>query len=138
MKRFIFATIVVLCSLTGNAQLCSNAQTTVEKPPFTPALFTPVPIGSTGTGVAYLKSAPAMTLPPIMIVAYVYMVGADGKVAEVGISGELFHVPSDWNGTFYGDEKNPVKYPLAIPVIMKMNGLKTADGKLIGQPEIFF
>ncbi len=149
MKKIIFATIVVLFALTSSAQSmckgCSVASTT-QSASFTPTIFQPVPIGSYAQGVAYLKSAPRMSLPPIMITAYIYMQGTDGKIVEMAISGNLFNVPSDWNGTYYGTQNAPAQYPMPIAVLVKMNPHTTPDGKVIldangqptGRPEITF
>jgi hypothetical protein len=150
MKKIILATIVVLFALTSSAQSmckgCSVASTT-QSASFNPTIFQPVPIGSYARQTAYLKSAPRMSLPPIMITAYIYMQGTDGKVVEMAISGNLVNVPSDWNGTYYGTKDGPpVQYPLPIPILVKMNPHTTPDGRAIldangqptGRPEITF
>lgn len=150
MKNVIFALALAMFTMTANAQLCSNCpngQATPQSQPsvFTPAIFTPVPVGSYGEGTAYLKMVPVNHTR--FLTAYVYMIDATGKIVEIPIAMDMsMNPPSYWPGRFehnyVQDKQSPNTYwyrtpePVSFRIEIKpagsdMNGqaILGADGK---------
>jgi hypothetical protein len=145
MKKILFF-LSMLFSTTVFAQPCNTcpvqgqtAPAAIDPMAFNPGIFTPVTVGTYSTGNAYIKEAPALTLMPIMMTAYVQMLDASGRLWEIPISGEL-KAPADWNGTFWTNRANnePMKYPKVVPMTIDMTGVFTTNGRVIldqsGQP----
>ncbi len=136
-------TIVLLLSFfisfsytSAQCRTCPGAnQTSVQQ--FTPTPIDPCPIGSYRTGVAYLEkpSDAVMNAFKPMITATIYLRKSDGTLYQMQVSGEIVHIPSNWNRTFYGTPENPVKYPLAIPVTIQVTQAVNEKGQPLQLPD---
>lgn len=142
MKKLFFLVLVTIFVTNTDAQLCSNCQTEkkvgAQSPAFIPAIFTPVPIGSSGEGTAYLKMVPVGYQRYLL--AYIYMLDANGKIIEIPISMDMMtYKPGNWSGRFHHnytlDKTNPdaAWYNTPEPVRFRIE-VMPAGSNIGGQP----
>lgn len=119
-----------------NAQ-CATCPQGKQSAQFTPTLLKPAPIGGYTKGVAYIQSQNDVVMSAFrpMITATVYLLKADGTIYPMQVSGEIIHVPSNWNRTFYGTSENPVKYPLAVPITIQVSQMYNEKGQPLQLPD---
>lgn len=132
MKKLILFAVIVFCtSFSVKAQLevvraNPAMDTRLEIVPANPGIFEPAPIGGYSTGWAYISKPPVLSPFRVTIDASVFLLGVDGRLYEKPVTGEMVHIPSDWNGTFYG-----VTYPLRIPVTIEVWALTNKAGQML-------
>jgi hypothetical protein len=106
MKKIILA-LVILINISAYAQSgpCSNCnqqkQQVPAQPVFMPTIFTPAPIGGVSHGIAYLYDVPVNS--STHLVAYIFMVGEDGQLVKMAVSGDIYPRPAYWPGEFFHD-----------------------------------
>ncbi len=131
MKKIFFLSVIVTLAITftTNAQ---QAPKPMDPMVFNPGIFSPIPMGTTQRGIAYIKEAPVLSgVWPTPMVAYVQMLTPTGILVEVPISGLLVNTPPDWTGYFImnRDTQVPVKYPKIVPVSIEVRGAIATDGR---------
>ena len=143
MKKLFLATIVALSCMTisASAQLCSNCptgKTEARSSGFSPAIFTPVPIGGHGYGTAYLKMVPIGHYK--FLTAYIYMRDANGKIIEVPISMDMdpyrpSHWPTRFEHNYVQDKESPNTYWYRDPEpVSFLIQIMPVDSNMGGQP----